>query len=342
MSGAPSWGVVATVDEPGALVLAYAGWHRAIGAREVHIYLDNPDAATEAALRALDARVGGVFVTSCDAAYWAASRSRKRRARTTHRQAVNADHAYARTAADWLLHSDADEFVRDGAALTATLAALPAETLVLRMQTAERVHLPDEPGAHVFEGAFRRRTAAFGRLGPRLFGRWSKMLSYGLTGHAVGKSLVRRGLEIRNSIHFPQDAQGRQLKPEKAVKGLLLHFDGLTRLHYLLKLAHRMDMRHYQPGRRNPDGTARSEQADFVRRKIDNRESLVHFTDKVTALDAGQVGVLDGLGVLDFTPFDPRAALTGLGLDLDLSPQAFDAELRRRKAELIAATGLAV
>lgn len=339
---APSWGVVATVDEPTALVLAYAGWHRAIGAAEVHLYLDSPDPETEAALKALNDRVGGVFATVCDADYWAASPKGKRGGWTTRRQMVNADHAYARAQVDWLLNSDADEFVRDGAVLAAKLTELPPDVPALRLPTLERVHLEGEPGAHIFEGAFRRRNGQFGKLGPRLYGRWAKFLAFGLTGHPVGKSLVRTGLDIRNSIHFPLTQAGKQLRPEQVLKGQLLHFDGLTPLHFLLKLANRMGTRHYQPGRNNPDGVARSEQADFVRRKVDKPDALAHFAWKAQGLDAGQQAALSALGVLQFEPFDPRPALSGLGLEFDLSPAAFDAALRRRKADLIAGTGLAV
>lgn len=332
---APSWGVVATVDEPTALVVAFAAWHRAIGAREIHLYLDRPDPETEAALAALE----GVFVTRCDAAYWAASPAGRAHKRPTNRQMVNANHAYARTDVDWLLHADADEFIRDGDLLVRTLAELPSNVPSLRLPTFERVHLPDEPGESIFEGGFRRRLGGFAEIAPEIYGRWAPYLAYGITGHLVGKSLTRTGLNVSIGIHFPQAPDKSPYGPEKTLRGQLLHFDGLTPLHYLTKLAHRIPMSHYQIGKHNPDGEPRRLQVDFVRRKATNRPALGRLVNGVQALRPRQVALLDALEVIHFAPFDPSPALEGLGLDL--SPAGFDAVLRQRRAKLIEDTGLA-
>ena len=109
----PSWSVVATVDEPAALVVAFALHHLNIGAAEVHIFLDGPNPEAQEALSAIPQ----VQVTLCDAAYWAASVRRRNPVLHTVRQQVNADNAYGRTKAEWLLHCDCDEFLRDGAAM---------------------------------------------------------------------------------------------------------------------------------------------------------------------------------------------------------------------------------
>ena len=63
----PTWGIVATVDEPPQLVAAFAAHYLALGASEIRLYLDRPDPAAQHLL----GRLAGVHVTVCNDQHWA-------------------------------------------------------------------------------------------------------------------------------------------------------------------------------------------------------------------------------------------------------------------------------
>lgn len=233
----PTWAVVATVDEPAPLVLAFAAWHLSLGASEVHLFLDRADAETEAGL----ARLPGCRVTVCDDAFWAASERRKRPALHVWRQGQNARLAYGITGADWLLHLDADEFVRDASGVLTELAEAPAEAVCMQLMVAERVWAPGTDDGSLFGGIFRHAMPDFASVGSQVHGDYAAFFRDGLTGHKAGKALVRTGLDIEMGIHVPVGHRpGPALKTTR-----MLHFDGLTRLHYMIKLLQRA---HEKPG----------------------------------------------------------------------------------------------
>lgn len=316
----PTWAVVTTVDEPSALVAAFAAHHLAQGASKVHLFLDKPDPEAQAML----AKLPGCEVTVCDAAYWATSKRGSRPGQHTNRQVQNARRVYAACDADWLLHCDGDEFLRDGVMLRAELAHAPAKAMYMRLLVAERAYPRGAVGAQIFSGVFRHELPDYPHNGPKVYGEMQAYFHYGLTGHKAGKALVRVGAGMQMGLHAPLG------KPaHRAIRSTrLLHFDGLTRLHFTLKLLRRA---HEPPSHAsNRHGTARSTQFLSLRESVADaalREALVSV---LKALDRRQLQQLRGLGCLDEAEFDPRPVLAAAGLSPDLSVAAFDASLRQR------------
>ncbi len=325
----PSWAVVATVDEPAALVISFAAHYLALGAAEVHLFLDRPNPVAEAALAGLPR----LHLTVCDAGYWAQT-ARKRRPRLhVGRQKHNADRVYAATRADWLLHCDCDEFLRDGDELLAELAAMPANAAYLRLHMAERVQLADQPENQIFDGLFRLPFRSFDLIGEGIYGDDARFLKDGITGHKAGKAVVRRGLAVEMGLHAPS---GRPVHVQSA-QAKLLHFDGLTRLHYGLKLMRRALE---PPSETKPrHGRPRMAQFTMMQQISADPAACRRMVTRLKTLTAAQVALLGGMGHLDPRPFDPQPALAVFGLTPDLSATAFDADLRARDAAFIAACG---
>ncbi len=97
----------------------------------------------------------------------------------------------------------------------------------------------------LFEGVFRRGwPGGSADLAP-VYRDAAPFLWEGLTGHLIGKSFVRRGQRLNMGIHFPKPPRRVHLQPEVSDVGLmgpladegwLIHFDGMTTLHWRLKL----------------------------------------------------------------------------------------------------------
>lgn len=322
----PSWAVVATVDEPSALVVTFAAHYLAQGASEVHLFLDQPDPEAESAL----AQMPRVRVTVCDAAYWARSPRGKRPDIHTGRQNHNARATYEVTQADWLLHCDADEFVRDGAAVSDALAKAPAKAMYMRLLVAERAYPLGEGGADIFSGIFRHDLTDHPEAAEKIYGEMVGFFHYGLTGHKAGKALVRTRAGQVMGLHAPLDKPPH--RPILTTR--LLHFDGLTRLHYCLKLLRRAHEPEHKGNGRH--GLARSTQFLTLRENVADpllREALVSVLKN---LDAAQMAGLKKLGCLDPRGFDPLPILAEAGVSPDLSVAAFDAALRKRYAGFLA------
>ncbi|PID37334.1 MAG: hypothetical protein CR993_00870 [Rhodobacterales bacterium] len=331
---APSWTVVSTMNEPLALMLTFAAWHLDQGASAIEIYLDRNDPPAADALRALPS----VRVTHCDDAYWQASALKRRPARHTARQMHNARQSYARLKSDWLLHIDADEFVRDGAALTQAMANARPETTYIQLGVLERVFTEND-GTQIFDGTFRHYSPDFEQWKDTVYGRFAKFLQHGLSGHSAGKAAVRRGLDLRINLHHPTLEDGSAPDAFERLPKMLCHFDGLTELHLILKLVRRL----YLPkikGNPNPHGKNRGAQMRFANNHKERSRELQRLVDGIQRLDAVQRAQLTALGALTEYRFDPRPALARFDLAPDLSAKAFDTELRQRDAELIAKAGL--
>lgn len=325
-----SWAVVATVDEPSALIISFAAQHLAQGAAEVHLYFDRPNPVAQVALQGLDR----CHITLCDAAYWQNSPRGRRPNLHVGRQKVNAARAYGQVQTDWLLHCDCDEFIRDGAALRAALARVPADAAYLRLPMAERVALADQPQSSLFDGVFRVPFPSFDLIGEGIYGRLAPMLKDGITGHAAGKAVMRCGIGLEMGLHAP--GGGVAFVTADTVR--LLHFDGLTRLHYALKLMRRA----LEPvsDTKTRHNRARTAQFRALSDMVVGGGDVWPMVDALKTLTRRQAQVLRGLGHLEDTPFDPGAALLQFGLSSDLSPAAFNTELRARDAEFIVSSGL--
>lgn len=318
----PSWSVVATVDEPAALVVAFVLHHLEIGAASVDLFLDGPNPEAQAALGG----IAEVRVTLCDDAFWTDSTRKKKPKLHTGRQITNANLAYGRAPGRWLLHCDCDEFVRDGQELVAELANTAPRHQYLRLAMAERVETGPETDG-LFAGVFRTPFDNFAEVGPQIYGDLARFLKDGVTGHKAGKALVRTGLDLKMGIHSPEGPP-----PHRTANGVrLLHFDGLTRLHYMIKLLRRA----HEPQVKAPPrhGLPRTAQFEQVRGLIGQPEDAANLVRQLKELTAGQLAELRALGALDERPFQPLGANP---LAEFLTVAAMDRSLRARYRDFLA------
>lgn len=325
---AASWAVVATVDEPAPLVAAFVAHHLNQGASAVHVFLDRPDAGTVARLRGMK----GCVLTRCFKAYWQAHAGGKRPRRHPMRQILNANLAYQHCEADWLVHCDADEFIRDGRALADELGAAPAACAHFRLGVAERVLMAGQPQEGLFEGIFRLPLRGDAWPLDPVYGDLSAYLSHGLTGHSSGKAAVRTRRGLRLGIHEPE---GR-IASLPVTSTPLLHFDGLTELAFRIKLLRRA----HEPPRAGKSRHSPGRQA-----QIAAIGQIMAQPDRGAALVAGlrslrpeQRALLELLDLIDPRPFAPELA----GLQLDLTAATFDAMLRQKQAGFLEQIGAEV
>ena len=330
MKNTQSWSVVATVDEPPALVQAFIAWHLSLGAAHIFLYCDRPDDPVQA----LVAGVPDVTVVPCDAEHWRrVGKSRPKRHQV--RQVRNARDAYARAQTAWLLHIDADEFVWVDGAVKDRLAQVPSEADCLILPVAERVHLPDAPGQSVLEGAFRRPLKTGAKKGRRLFGPDYDLTYRGLTGHAQGKAFVRTDRPLNMSIHRPRPLSSDEelviaRLPADAME--LLHFDGLTATYWSYKLSRMAHALAKRDGM--PPSPHRRRQADALLASDDRGAALY---GRLKGADTAVQAVLQRHDLWLSPGFDPTAALQMYFPDqvVDLRPEAVDRWLHREKGPVL-------
>lgn len=326
----PTWAVAALGDEPAQLIAAFARHHRAIGAAEVHVFLDRPNPELMTMIGDHD----GIFITTCDQDYWNRVNRGKRPERHTGRQKFVSTSVYQSTSCDWVLHCDVDEFVADGEALTRALTHMHRDTgLILR--NSERVYLAElHTDATIFDGGFRQPILLAPEEANAFYGRFAKFLAHGLTGHRIGKTIVPTGRPWEMGVHHPLLlADGSHPELERTSERFLLHFDGLTPLHYTIKLLKRAFENYSGPKRKI--GKEREAQYRFARNHADRPTEIIRMVEGVQSLNISQAEKLTLLNVLNSTPFMPQDCE-----DLDLSREAFDTVLRQREAAILAKAGL--
>jgi hypothetical protein len=343
MTTSPRWSVVSFVDEPPQLILAFVAHYLDLGASEVHLCLDRRQDRLAGILRL----VPGVRVTVLDADYWAAL-GLSRPKHFNRRQRLVTDHAAKSMDCDFLLHVDSDEFVVPDRPVAEQLAQAPDGIANLYFAPVERVVPWDHtPETSIFAGRCKQRLP----LGPQEREEiWSsdadQFCGQGFHGHSLGKSLVRLGqMEMRIEPHFGVPAD-RDLDLRESVdwfnrnsmrlSGHLLHFDGLTPLHWALKL-----MRRNLP---ETDGNAlsaahvamlpRYTQQRHLRDGAETPGAIAALARRVQSLTPEQEAMLEARGGILDVPHRIEATAKRLFPDrrLDFSIRAFDNSLRRRLA----------
>jgi len=378
-AGEASWEVHATVDEPPELLVAFVAHYLGLGATRVHLALDRPTAEVTAALGG----IGRVRLTPCDGAHWRRLGQARRPANPVRRQIFNAGDAYRATTCEWFLSCDGDEFVHALRPVGALLAEVPAAAPIVRLRVAERAFLAAPPPATVFDGIFRLqrgfdwppapgpggRLARFGRrlrtvLGGGMRARLAAVYGparagflndAGLLGHGAGKSFTRAGLPLAIGTHYPlpagqaTDDRSFLARPEwrhHLAEAVLLHFDGMTPLHWQLKLLRKFeahpDAAGGEPGlgRRTE---ARKAQIRAVHAARGDAAALARLLEGLVVLSPAQASTLVRAGfAAAIAPGIAGAVARALGAGApDLGPAAFDRRLRAQHAELIARTGFA-
>ena len=315
------WDVVATIDEPPALALAFAAWHLEQGAGTLHLYLDNPDDPVGALLDGTPR----IRVTRCGEDHW------KGRRPSLHqmRQRRNATRAAKESGADWLFHIDADEFLRSQTSVADTL---PTDgTPLLRVPVAERIYRPKARRRTIFAGDFRRPSRLNRSDGMLRFGPAYGLTRRGLSGHAFGKVAARPAAVGTFSLHRAWGEVEGDL-PEARAAGLeLLHFDGLTPLHWVQKL-----LRKTVPPE---DGIhpVSAHQKEILEMLLEAPREAAGLHDVFKAPAADLREELAESGLILAEPFDPRPAIRRHfpGVAVDLSPAAFDRWLWGRHGRLL-------
>lgn len=334
----PTWAVVATVDEPAPLIIAFVAHTLSLGPKTLHLFLDRPNPEAEAALRGLP----NLHLVVCDAAHWTISRNGKRPKLHVWRQRVNTEHVFKTTDADWLVSIDCDEFLRGD--LGRDLAAQSEAVDFLRIPVAERVLPPDLVQTGLFDGIFRRPMPHFAKFGAEVYGKDAVYYKDGMTGHSVGKSALRVGRDLAVSIHGPlpmlPDRPDYKVTEGKAKHVELLHFDGMTPLHYALKLLRRVAE---PPSPGTPrHGAPRIAQFQKMAQIAPKPDAVMTVVDRLKRLRPRQLRTLRDTDLVDETSFDVSEALTTLGVVADLSCARFDQELRARDEDFIIQMGLSI
>ena len=323
----PIWGVVMTAREPAQLVIANVHYHLGQGAAEVHVFLDDPDDAVGVHL----ADVAGCVVYRCDAAHWEVVNRGRRPERQTRRQSLNANHVYQKAGLEWLVHLDADEFLFQKRPLGDELRYAPRGPGYLGLPVRERAFLSDAQ-KRLFDGGFRVPFTGRSAMMVPLYGELVPFLAHGVAGHAAGKSCVPVGRELRMGVHGPRTKTGKKLAPLHSTSTVLLHFDGLTPLHWMVKL-----LRYGAGDPQRLIGPHRMAQLAFIEESCTGLGEIREFHDMLKAVDAEQNARMTALGLLEHWAFDvgdaARAAVAAAGLSLDA--ETFDRDLRARNADLL-------
>ncbi|MEM7519880.1 MAG: glycosyltransferase family 2 protein [Pseudomonadota bacterium] len=329
MEGSARWAVTCTCREPTQLVMAYVGHYVALGASEVRLYLDQP----QPDLQALLDQVPQVITTLCDDAYWAASSAKARPKAIEYRQLINAFDAYHATQADWLGHFDADEFLHADVPVGDILAAQPQELEFAVIEPRERAFVEGVAQAQLFDGVFRQPIPHLWGKAAFLFGKAGRFLRQGVLAYPHGKSFMRTGRPLVPGIHTPRRPgthRRLKLRGHVAFRTRLLHFDGLTALHWsgkLLRAAAAGGEKHFQTEKSRD--VHRAKQIIRMRRRGANLPNAFDMHQMLKVVPADQLERLRILSVIEDYAIDPARDVAALGLDyrLDLSRAGFDKAL---------------
>lgn len=317
------WGIVATVAEPAPLVLAFVAHHLALGASEMHIYFDDPHDPVADILEWLPP----VRVTRCDKDHWL-SIAEWRPRRHNNRQTTNATHAQSVCNVPFLMHCDADEFLRPGSNVPAQLAEIPDIITWTKVFNLERAFVQGAPQTSIFDGVF--KVYYQGQDETPL--RTSDLAPIGFTGHAAGKPMVRTKIGMNIGIHVPRHGhiKARVVPPHHPADIIeLVHFDGMTPLHWAAKFVRQAAL---TPDRLAQLPPFRVAQWREIMSCVDDSAALRALYDRVNGYTPQEVEALESDGYITRDTFDlaPAIAAAFPGQDVDLSPAHFDELLRPR------------
>lgn len=315
-----------TVCEPQALVQTNVLWHLATGASTVHVYLDDPDDPAAEVLRP----IAGCNVVLCNSAHWRALNGRKGRpASQMRRQTLNANAAQDIATTDWLFHIDADEFIWQDGDLRAELVALGRGQTELNLPVLERLFPAHGFGDNIFAGAFRASSDLAEADARVAFGEFAPFMKRGQYSHGAGKSAVAVGQSLRSGVHNATVRDRNRWK--RAAKQVsrttrLLHFDGLTPLHWAMKsLRYRLNPPKVQQVVLQPH---RAAQIAWMLAQGRTVQALERAHRVLFALTQERRRGMAAFDLLREVPFDPGQVLGSAAPDMSVA--AFDADLRAR------------
>ena len=321
-----TWDVVATVDEAPELIVAFVAWHLDLGAARIHLFFDRPG---NPAAEMLADRPGVTL-------HHPVLDDPKRPRRHQRRQLHNATQAYRDSAADWLLHCDADELLWADEDVGAVLADTQDRD-ALRIGNLERYYPSDAPTRTIFDGTFRAPFPGRVAEGEARFGPDYALTRRGLTGYANGKSFSRTGLPLRINIHKPQIERRSGWTDVRAARSealRLLHYDGLTPLHWMEKLLRKAHATAFLGGAA-PTAHRRAQIAEVLD-EVEAAGAARRIHDRLKVLSPEREAQLNDMGLRHDPVPDPAAAIARQfpDLSIDLGPERHDAWLRAERAEL--------
>ncbi|SLN66279.1 hypothetical protein TRL7639_03762 [Falsiruegeria litorea R37] len=331
----PTWGVVCTCAEPTPLIAAFVAHHIVLGASRVTLYLDQPNP-----------EVWDLFgdhpqceIINCDEAYWQDMVDGAPPVAIEKRQILNAQRIYETTDLDWLAHLDADEFLQCELDLATLLGAVPTEVDYVAVPNAERVFDRTQPQKRLFDGVIRRPVPrGWAEQDSILDDSVSPFLRRGLPGHSSGKAIMRTGVGLLPGIHSPRSSKGMERKARAiyAVNVNVYHYDGLTGLHWVMKLRRLYFNQMSKRGRHDLLGTPRGEQLHYVIQHEGKVDALFELHQRLKTLHPDDIQRLDRLGLICHGTIHPLRAVRRLGLSdrIDMRIMAFDERLGDWEAEL--------
>jgi hypothetical protein len=152
------------------------------------------------------------------------------------------------------------------------------------------------------------------------------------------------GRDLAVSIHGPlpklPDRPDYKVTEGKAKYVELLHFDGITPLHYALKLLRRV-AEPPSPGAPRHGGP-RIAQFEKMAKIAPKPDTVMAVVDRLKRLRPRQLRALRETDFLSEDAFDVTEALAALNLVVDLSCARFDQDLRARDQDFIAQMGLSI
>lgn len=329
-----SWGIAMMADEPAALVAAWVGHHLELGASEVHVCLDRPNPEVHDLLSG----VPGAVLHDDGEDGWSFNGATRRPPGKTARQKYHASRLLAQSGLDWLMHCDADEFLLppEGTTVAEVLDGIEPEKSWVQVAVAERVAIRGEAVQDIFFGAYRLPWAKFATEGNTVYDEAEcLLLHWGLCGHHIGKCMARTGRGLFIGVHHGLlQFSGAERDPavERNSRLRVLHFDGLTRLHYAMKmLRYGLEELKTAPNKRhNP---ARWVQIHAMSEEAEAEERLRALYRAAKTISAAQAHALNGRHLLrHWTPEIAARAGRVLPNLPDLSPAAFDRVLLAREA----------
>ena len=243
------WGIVATIKAPLTDIARFVAHHLELGAHEIWIYLDQPDAAVADYF----APFSQVKIIQCDDAYWKAT-GKNRMEQHQLRQAFNATRTLREAAGsiDWLAHIDVDEFLLPDSDIVSALATASPKTAFLRIPAIEA--LADDAGTPT---AFKRTHLAAGVAKAKLediYPTFGMHLWGGFLSHVSGKVFARTGIEdARFGIHTLK-YQGTEITDNQDLTSVAVaHFHAPSWEHFKQHLEFRQTKGSYRRKTDDPD-----------------------------------------------------------------------------------------
>jgi len=303
------WGIVNTVKAAKQDVLGFVAYHLQRGAHRLYIYLDAPDDATFAALKAHPK----VRVTQTDNAYWLKKGGRPHKHQP--RQTLNAADAYSkRVEVNWLTHIDHDEFLVWESPLETQLAALSPDCLCARIRPLEALasnRAETEP--RPFKG-FKLPMPERRRITETLYPTYGAHLNGGFLSHVAGKMIYRTGVDgLSVKIHNVFLAGAQNPGQQELDQTRLCHFHGATWADWFKSYTYRKTQGAYRAELKAPfdQGAGGLSMHDLLTQieTHGGEEALRAFYDEVcTARPALREG-LEAHGLLHWHSLDLDAAI---------------------------------